>query len=63
MFHLDPFDQDVIFLVIVIVVEESSIEHDWIVFLRNLVRLWKITVRIVFPIEFDLRENTTSKSK
>ena len=40
MFHLDPIDEDVVLLVFVVVVEESAIKHDWVMFLRNLIRLW-----------------------
>ena len=63
MFHLDPINEDVVLLVFVVVVEESAIKHDWVMFLRNLVRLWKIAVRIVLPIKFNLRKDATAKSK
>ena len=63
MFHLDPIDEDVVLLVFVVVVEESAIKHDWVVFLRNLVGLRKITVRIVLPIKLNLRKNATTEGK
>ena len=40
MLHFDSFDQDVVLLVLIVVIEESAIKHDWVMFLRDLIRLW-----------------------
>ena len=63
MFHLNSLDQDIVLLIFVVVVEESTVKHDRVVFLCNLVGLRKITERIVPPIELNLGKNATSESK
>lgn len=52
-----------IFLVTVVVVEQSSVHHDWVVFLSDLVTLGKIRVDIVFPVKLNERRDTASKSE
>ena len=63
MLHLDSVDKDVVFIVFVVIVEESTVKHDWVVLLRNLVRLWQVAVRIVLSVEFDLREDTAAEGE
>ena len=55
LFHLHPVYQNVILLIIVIVIEEPTIEHDRVMLLGNLVRLRQVAECIVFPVKFDLR--------
>ena len=40
LFHLDSVDEHVVLLVLVVIVEESTVKHDWVVLLGDLVRLW-----------------------
>ena len=60
---MDALDQDVILLVLVIVVEQSSVEHDWVVLLGDLVGLRQIAVGPVLPIELNLRKDATTEGK
>ena len=61
LLHLDALDEDVVLLVLVVVVEESSVQHDWVVLLRNLVRLRQVAVRPMLPVELDLRKDAATE--
>jgi len=50
-----------VLVLLVVVEEETTIEHDWVVLLRDLVRLGQVCVDIVLAIEFDLGQDTTTK--
>ena len=54
LLHLDALDQNMAFLVIVVVEVEAPIHHYRVVLLRDLVRLGKVSVHIVLPVEFNL---------
>ena len=42
-----------VLLVTIVVVEQSTVHHDWVVFLRDLVTLGQIRVDIVFPVKLN----------
>ena len=54
LLHLDALDQNMALLVIVVVEVEAPIHHYRVVLLRDLVRLGKVSVHIVLPVEFNL---------
>ena len=63
LLHLHALDQDVVLVVLVVVVEKPAVQHDWVVFLGDLVGLREITESIVLAIELDLRKNATTEGE
>lgn len=60
---MHALDQDVVLVVLVVVVEKPAVQHDWVVFLGDLVGLREITESIVLAIELDLRKNATTEGE
>ena len=60
---MDTLDKEVILLVAVVIVEQSSINHDWVVLLSNLVALGKIWVDIVLSIKLNKWRYAATESK
>ena len=50
-----------VFLIAVVIKEESSVYHDGIELLSNLISLGKIRVPIVLPVELDELRNSTTE--
>ena len=63
LLHLDSLDQNVVLLVFVVVVEESTVKHDRVVLLSNLVSLGQVAVGVVLPVELDLWEDTATEGE
>ena len=63
MLHLNALDQDMVLILLVIVEEETTVKHDRVVFLSDLVGLGKVSVHIVFPVELDLGEDAPAESQ
>lgn len=63
LFHLDSLNEDVILFVLVVVEEETTVEHNGVMLLGDLVSLGQVTVDVVLAIKFDLGQDTTAKSK
>ena len=62
LFHLNALNEDVVLLVLVVIVEQSSVKHDWVELLRNLVCLRKVTECPMLSVELDLRKNAPTES-
>jgi len=63
LLHLDAFDQNVVLILLKVIEEETAIEHDRIVLLRDLVSLRQVSIHVVFPVELDLRQDAPSESE
>ena len=63
LLHLDTLDQDMVLVLLVVVEEEAAVEHDWVVLLRDLVGLGKVSVDIVLPVELDLGKDASTESQ
>ena len=50
-------------LVLVVVEEETAVEHDWVVLLSDLVCRWQVSIDVVLSVEFNHGKDATSKSK
>jgi len=42
LFHLNSLNQDMVLIFFIVVEEEATIAHDWLMLLRDLVRLWQV---------------------
>ena len=62
LLHLNSLNQDVVLLITIVIEEESTINHDWVMFLCNLISLGKIWINIVFSVELYEGWDTTAKS-
>ena len=63
LLHLYALNQNGTLFFFVIIELQSAIEHDWVVFLSYLVRLWQVCIRIVFSVKLDLRQDTSTKGE
>ena len=63
LLHLDTLDQDMVLILLVVVEEEAAVEHDWVVLLRDLVGLGKVSVEIVLSVELDLGKDASTESQ
>lgn len=63
LLHLDALNQDMVLVLLVVVEEEAAVEHDWVVLLRDLVGLRKVSVDIVLPVELDLGQDASAESQ
>lgn len=63
LLHLDALNQDMVLVLLVVVEEETAVEHDWVVLLRDLVGLRKVSVDIVLPVELDLGQDASTESQ
>ena len=50
---MNSLNENVVLLVTIVVVEQSTVHHDRVVFLRDLVTLGQIRVDIVFPVKLN----------
>ena len=60
---MDPLDEDVRLLILIVIVEESAIEHDGVVLLGDLVGLRQVGIDVMLSVKFDLGQDATSKGK
>ena len=58
---MNSLNKNVVLLVTIVVVEQSTVHHDRVVFLRDLVTLGQIWVDIVFPVELNERWNAAAE--
>ena len=63
LLHLDAFNEDVVLVLLVVVEEETAVEHDGVVLLSDLVRLRKVSVHIVLSVELDLGQDAATEGK
>ena len=63
LLHLDALNQDMVLVLLVVVEEEAAVEHDWVVLLRDLIGLGKVSVDIVLSVEFDLGQDASAESQ
>ena len=63
LLHLDPLNQNMGLVVLIVIEEESAILHYGVVLLGDLVGLWQVCIDIMLSVKFDLWEDATSKGK
>jgi len=63
LFHLNSLNEDVILFVLVVVEEQTTVKHDGVMLLGDLISLGQVTVDVVLAIKFDLGQDTTAKSQ
>ena len=62
LLHLHSVDKNVVFLIVVIVVEQPAIEHDGIMLLSDLIGLWQVAEGVVLSVKLNLRQDSTTQS-
>lgn len=49
--------------ILIVVEEESAVDHDRVMLLGDLVSLWKVSVVVMLAVELNLRQNSTPQAK
>ena len=63
LLHLDALDENVVLVLLVVVEEETAVEHDRVVLLSDLVSLGKVSVHIVLSVKLDLGQDAATEGK
>ena len=63
LLHLNALNENMVLILSVVVEEEAAIEHDRVVLLSDLVRLWQVSVDVMLAVEFDSGQDAATQGE
>ena len=63
LLHLDALHEDMALVLSVVIEEETSILHDWVMLLRDLVGLGQVSIDVVLSVELDLGKDSSTEGQ
>lgn len=63
LLHLDALHKDMALVLPVVIEEETTILHDWVMLLRDLVGLGQVSIDVVLPVELDFGKDSSTEGQ